>query len=1321
MCDSGAEVNLIKLSALKNCIVPIPIKIVIAGMCGGRSSTVGVIKAIIGDRHAIFHVMEDGAATFRCDGILGSEFFWEPGVDLLYSENILKVGKFRFPLQPRDKCKKVREHWETQIANKAPSRNPWEGAHMEADLTPRIGGVRTMKIGSNDNSDAQAIGSIENKPAYECFRISSLDDDRVSPVLLPNLDDEPDYEVSYCDFRMAAYEAELSVMEHRSEQGIETIFQPCNLSYYEDFNSEQKFHGRMFHETSHTISRLDKILSLAKLDNLSDKEYNSLVDILDKYIDVPYLKGDKWKGTELLKHRIHMSSDNPVNVRKHKIPYKLIDVVNDQIAEWLRLGIVRPSKSPYNSPIWVVPKKADSLGNARWRVVTDFRKLNDFTEDDSYPLPIMTNIFDKIGKAKYYTKLDLSSGFLQIPVDERDIPKTAFSTDFGHYEFVRMPFGLKTAPKTFQRAMDIALQGLIGRGIFCYMDDILIYAKSLEEHNRILDDVMQRLKKYNFKIEIDKCEFLRREVSYLGHVLGPDGVKPCEKKIEAVKHFPIPKNQKNVRQFLGLSGFYRRFIKDYAKIGRPLFDLLKKDIKFHWTTDCQKAFDFLKNELCKAPILVFPDLTKEFLLFTDASGFAIGALLAQGSVKKNNPIAYFSRALRGAELNYSTYEKEALAIHDSIKHFRQYLYGSKFTVVTDHKPLLTMLEAENNGRVQRMRLKLQGYDMKIVHTPGKENLSADALSRNIPVLPQTLVVTRGMQRNLERPIKPPKEQRVEPELEPGIPPRRGRGRPRKNPPNPVKPQGYPVGIKLRPKLKKGRPIKGKIDIEEEEIDAHDPYSSDEESDLDMEETDSKNVVVLKDLFEFRKDHLLYFVDLDGNPLDDGADRLTNIQRRPIRVSYSEGIYVLKRNKKYLFEVVMDINKGSELLRKEMRKMIQDVMVIIREKKLKSISISKGKYIGILQWSNVLEILIAEKVENTTILICENKLSYVKVEERDRIFEELHCSPQGGHRGVLKTYKRIRNNYYWENMRKDINDRIKRCVKCNVNKVRRRIKNPMLITDTPYRSFDKIAMDIVGPYPKTERGNEYVLTIQDLLTKYVTLIPLPNQTAETVTDAFVKRFVSYFACPRILLTDLGTNFKSNLFRQLAKKFRIKKVFTTPARPQSNSSLEKSHGSLHDFLRHYIDDKHEWDDFIEFAQLCYNTSVHESTNFTPYELLFGFEAREPSVEPTAKDDTYGEYYKSLIKKLKNIQSRAHQNLLATKHKTKLYYDRKINPNELKIGDKVYKLIFAARKKLHPYEEGPFEVLDVDVAHKNAIIKYKKNKPKKVHLDYLRLAIN
>ena len=1315
MLDSGAEVNLIKLSVIKKCLFPLPITLGIRGMCGGIGQTIGMIKVRIGDHFGVFHVMRDEIATFKSDGIIGSEFLWEKGVDLLYSQEKLRVGDLSFQFLPRDRCKKVKDYWLDRAKNEVSEKDTWKNAEMEASL-PNVGGI----LASHDNASSDLHKFLEKNDDVDMSEINlnSISNNKSKE----NAKDEDNeiYEINYCDFRMTAYETEMDIMEKRYHERESGIYQPTCLNYYSDINFLSK---EVFHTTMDTSDRLGKILSTANLSHLNEEEQVALEKILKKNIDIPYLKGDKWEGTDLLTHKIRLDTDKPVNVRKHKIPYKLIDTVNDQIEEWLKIGIIRPSTSPYNSPIWVVPKKPDSSGQPRWRVVTDFRKLNEHTEDDSYPLPIMTNIFDKIGGAKYYTKLDLSSGFLQIPVHPKDISKTAFSTDFGHYEFVRMPFGMKTAPKTFQRAMDIALKGLIGNGVFCYMDDILIHAKNLEEHNRLITEVFERLRKYNFKLEIDKCEFLKKEVAYLGHVLNQNGVKPDEGKITAVKEFPVPKTQKNVRQFLGLSGFYRRFLRNYAKIARPLFDLLKKDAKFDWTTECQKAFEFLKDQLCKAPILIFPNFKEEFLLFTDASGIAIGALLAQGTIKKNNPVAYFSRALKGAELRYSTYEKEALAIHDSIKHFRQYLYANKFTVITDHKPLLTMLEAENNGRVQKMRLKLQGYDLKIVHTPGKENLSADALSRN-PTSSNAHAITRSMNKKVDnnRTI-PPTESLVLPRNETNskkeVP--KKRGRPRKPTTRLAKNKNDWPEKATVPK-KRGRPKKIIVERDEEENLSHDdPYSSGGESEEEVETTEDKNIIKLRELFEYRKDNLIYFVDENGNALDEGAKRLSTIQRRPLREKYNENLYTLKRNKKYMFEICIRINKSAALLKNEIRKYLREIKEIMKIKRLKSVSICKMDVLGILSWEDIYELLREFSEDNLKVLICENKLKYIDLKDRYGIFEELHESPIGGHRGFLKTYRRIKQNYYWKDLRKDVKERIARCIKCNLNKVRKRTKNEMFITDTPHRSFDKIAMDIVGPYPKTSSGNEYVLTIQDLLTKYVVLIPLPNQTAETVCDAFIRRYISYFACPRVLLTDLGTNFKSSLFRQLAKKFRIKKVFTTAARPQSNSSLERSHGSLHDFVRHYIDEKTEWDDLIEFASLCYNTSIHESTQFSPYELVFGFEAREPSVEPSKKDETYGDYYKKLIIKLKNIQQKAHQNLIATKHRTKRYYDRKINPNELKIGNRVYKLIFGSKKKLHPFEEGPFEVIDVDPINKNAIIKYKKGKLKKVHLDYLRLAIN
>lgn len=393
--------------------------------------------------------------------------------------------------------------------------------------------------------------------------------------------------------------------------------------------------------------------------------------------------------------------------------------------------MIRPSESPYNSPLWIVPKKADSKGNKRWRIVIDYRALNEKTIGDAYPLPNITEILDQLGSAKYFSVFDLASGFHQIPTDEAHAQKTAFSTPHGHYEFTRMPFGLKNALATFQRLMDQALTGLQGTELFVYLDDIVLYASSLREHKIKFDRLTERLRAANLKLQPDKCEFLRKEVGYLGHIIGRDGVKPDPSKIRAVKEFPRPHNAKNIKQFLGLAGYYRRFILNFSKVARSLTDLLKKDEEFNWKEEQEQAFTQLRNALCTEPVLQYPDFTKPFIVTTDASGYAIGGILSQGPIGKDAPIAYTSCLLNDAEKNYSTIEKELLAIVYCVNHFRPYLYGRKFSLVTDHKPLVWLHSVKDpTSRLVRWRLKLAEYEYQVMYKARKTNVNADALSRN---------------------------------------------------------------------------------------------------------------------------------------------------------------------------------------------------------------------------------------------------------------------------------------------------------------------------------------------------------------------------------------------------------------------------------------------------------------------------------------------------------------------------------------------------------------------------------------------------------------
>ena len=246
------------------------------------------------------------------------------------------------------------------------------------------------------------------------------------------------------------------------------------------------------------------------------------------------------------------------------------DEIKRQVNTLLETGMIKPSKSAYNIPVCIVPKKPDSKGNKLWRMVLDFRDVNEKTISDAYPIPNIVEILDQLGSAKYFSVFDLASGFHQIRMHPEDSHKTAFTTPHGHYEFERMPFGLKNAPATFQRLMDRVLTGLLGNEMFVYLDDIVIYSSSLREYEIKFRKLMERLRQANLKLQTDKCEFLRTEVCYLGHIISADGVRPDPAKVNAVRNFPIPKNAKNVKQFLGLAGYYRRSIQNFSNISKPL-------------------------------------------------------------------------------------------------------------------------------------------------------------------------------------------------------------------------------------------------------------------------------------------------------------------------------------------------------------------------------------------------------------------------------------------------------------------------------------------------------------------------------------------------------------------------------------------------------------------------------------------------------------------------------------------------------------------------------------------------------------------------------
>lgn len=954
---------------------------------------------------------------------------------------------------------------------------------------------------------------------------------------------------------------------------------------------------------------------------ITPEQKNKIKTLLIKFQDV-FLGPDGRLGqTHVVKHTIDTGDALPIKIPPRRVPLKHKEIIDQEIDKMLKDDIIEPSDSPWSSPILLCLKK-----DLSWRFCVDYRKINQVTKKDAYPLPNIDSSLDSLGGNQWFSTIDLASGYWQCLVDEKDRPKTAFSCHRGLFQFKVMPFGLCNAPSCFERLMEIVLKGYQWERCLCYIDDVIIFGRTFEQALENLELVFGRLRQANLKLKPKKCSFFQHQVLFLGHLISDQGIACDPSKIETVQNWPVPKNVNEIRSFLGLAGYYRRFIPNFSEIASVLTNLTKKEIKFNWTEKCQTSFNTLKEKLVTAPVLVYPNENDQFILDTDASGHAIGAVLSQIQDGEEKVIAYASKMLNNSQKKYCTTYRELLAVVTFVKYFRHYLIGQKFKIRTDHASLIWLKNFKNpEGMVARWISVLESYHYVLEHRKGNQHSNADALSR--------------------KPYRLCKRQNC-------------------------------------PGCKSDESIQMSINP----LVSHDPDET-----IPYIENDQIESRPLNENFSCNGT-----LDFD-NEID-----FSNW----LRIWTSEEI---KEWQEQDFDISKVIEMKNQFLEKPDRQKVAGLSYEVRNlwSLWESLEIRNG--------------ILYKKVEN----FGQDELVLVVPKElRTKLMKELHNSRISGHLGRDRTIQSVKRRFFWPGMSSDISSWVKHCAVCARTKRGPGLgRSPLQQSPVGY-PLDRVAVDIVGPCPITENGNEYIIVLCDYFTKWSEAFAVPNHNALTVADKIVSEFFSRFGVPKQLHSDQGKEFESELFHAVCTRLGIEKTRTTPYRPQSDGLVEKFNQTLQVMLSAFVNKcRNDWDNHLPYLLMAYRASVNDSTGVSPFKMMYGREMSYPidviaGIPNSNKHFCPVEYIQWLNHTFTVTFNFARDNLLKAATRQKNNYDRGLKPRNFKVGDFVWRWYPpTANLKLGLGWMGPYKILEklTEVTYK--IQETPDSRVIIVHVDHLK----
>ena len=888
--------------------------------------------------------------------------------------------------------------------------------------------------------------------------------------------------------------------------------------------------------------------------------------------------------TRLLTMDIDTGQSPPLAEKPRVLPLKHFSWVKEELEMLEKSGIIRKSFSPWASPIVVVPKRSAEGEPPKKRLCVDYRRLNNLLPHvikglstakgvlSLIPLPKIDELYARLQGSKVYTSLDLTMGYHHIGLSHEAQKKSAFVTPLGKFEYRKVPFGLAQAPAYFQQLINHVLVGFA----FCfgYLDDILVYSTDAEKHFQHLDKVFARLRAADLKLRKEKCAFFTKALHYLGHTLSGEGIQPLSDKIEAIENMPSPTSVTEIRQVLGLAGYYRKFIPAYADITRPMTNLIKKDVPFIWTPACEEAMDTLRYALSHKPVLIYPDPNLPYTLFTDASKYAWSGVLTQKQQEEDDkdkgtlhPIRYVSGMFIGSQKNWATLTKEAFAIFRSVTKLSFYLEDADIILRSDHLPLKKfLLHNTMNAKVNNWAIEMSGFRIQFEFIKGIKNTLADTLSR---------LIAKG----ITEPCPPEKE-------------------------------GEEFGY----------------------------YVFDEPEDI---------VVNLVDLNPIKKE--------------------------------------------------FELKITPEKIKIQQEKDPQIQQWITRTMKQKP---DMKDYLFSEEW------VLYKKA------IIDDKEYYLLVVPRAFVQVILHQAHDAlGHNATDRLYRYLSTRFIWKGMRADVTKHVKTCLQCRQQNLRPQ-RYVSLHASIPSMPMHFIAMDLIGNFTATTKGNTFGLTCIDMLTNYAWCVPIKNKTADVVTSAYLVNIFARYGGSHTLLTDNGKEFQNKLFAQVAKTLGMRHIFSSPYYPQGNGRMENFHQFLKSSIRKHVSHAIEWDDVTHLACAAYNFVPHTHSKEAPFFLMFGRDAITPLTTLLEPKIRYVGDERSLLALdvLRKVYFEVVFNLKMAREKQKSSFQQK-PPPEFHIGDLVMLRAPPNKPMWDPKYQAGHRI--VDIKDRRIVIRGPKGKEKQANI--------